>query len=172
MSETVARTGWPCSPNTSQNTVGHPAKAGRRDADSLQALLELGRHRAGLAHAGQVALDVGHEHRHADAPKPLGDHLQRDGLAGAGGAGDQPVAVGERGQQRELRCRRAWRSSSGSGMAESVGTVAWGQAAASVAVRRARGRTRAHRRPPGQQAAAARRATSRVDFIQRGIFWL
>ena len=28
MSEIVARTGWPCSPNTSQNVTGQPAKAG------------------------------------------------------------------------------------------------------------------------------------------------
>jgi hypothetical protein len=47
-----------------------------------------------LADAGQVALDVGQEHRHADGAEALGHHLQRDGLAGAGGARDQAVAVG------------------------------------------------------------------------------
>ena len=31
--------------------------------------------------------------------KLLGQRLQRDRLAGAGGAGDQPVAVGQGGQQ-------------------------------------------------------------------------
>ena len=50
--------------------------------------------------AGQVALDVGGEHRHAGARKAFGQHLQRDGLAGAGRAGDQPVAVGE-GQRQQ-----------------------------------------------------------------------
>ena len=49
---------------------------------------------AGLAKTRQVAFDVGHEHRHADAGEPLGHGLQRDGFAGAGGASDQPVPVG------------------------------------------------------------------------------
>ena len=44
---------------------------------------------------GQIALDVGHEHRHAVRREALGQHLERDRLAGAGGAGDQAVAVGE-----------------------------------------------------------------------------
>jgi hypothetical protein len=54
---------------------------------------------AGLAGAGQVALDVGHEHRHADAREILGQGLQGHGLAGAGGAGDEAVAVGQAWQQ-------------------------------------------------------------------------
>ena len=56
----------------------------------------------GLAQPGEIALDVGHEHRHADAGEAFGDALQRHGLAGAGGAGDQPVAVGELRQQAEF----------------------------------------------------------------------
>ena len=32
----------------------------------------------------------------------LGEHLQGDGLAGAGGAGDEPVAVGKTGQQDDF----------------------------------------------------------------------
>jgi hypothetical protein len=52
-----------------------------------------------LADAGQVALDVGHEHRHADARETLGHGLKGDGLAGARGAGDQAVPVGQAGQQ-------------------------------------------------------------------------
>ena len=55
-----------------------------------------------LRDAGQVALHVGHEHRHADAAEVLGQRLQGDRLAGAGGAGDQPVAVGQFGQQVAL----------------------------------------------------------------------
>jgi hypothetical protein len=55
---------------------------------------------ARLGHAGQVALDVGHEHRHAGRGQLLGDPLQRLGLAGAGGAGDQAVAVDH--PQRQL----------------------------------------------------------------------
>jgi hypothetical protein len=54
------------------------------------------------ADAREVALDVGGEHRHAGAREALGHDLQRHGLAGAGGAGNEPVPVGER-QVEELR---------------------------------------------------------------------
>jgi hypothetical protein len=64
-----------------------------------QAGLELVRGLAGLGNAGQVTFDVGHEHRHAQPREALGQRLQRDGLAGAGGAGDQAVAVAHFGQQ-------------------------------------------------------------------------
>ncbi len=47
-------------------------------------------------HAGDVALDVGQEHRDARGRQLLGDELQRLGLAGAGGAGDQAVPVEHR----------------------------------------------------------------------------
>ena len=57
---------------------------------------------AGLGNPGQVTLDVGHEHGHADAGKLLGKGLQGDGFAGAGGSGDQTVAVGFVGVQRTL----------------------------------------------------------------------
>ena len=65
------------------------------EPDVLGALHEL---RPGLAldrDAGEVALDVGGEHRHAGGREALGQHLQRHRLAGAGGAGDEAVAVGE-----------------------------------------------------------------------------
>ena len=42
MSETVARTGWPCSPYTSQNTVGQPAKAGASTPISFRRSSNLG----------------------------------------------------------------------------------------------------------------------------------
>ena len=45
--------------------------------------------------AGQVALDIGGEHRNACVGKGFGQNLQSDGFAGAGRAGDQAVAVGE-----------------------------------------------------------------------------
>ena len=53
----------------------------------------------GHRQAGDIALHVGHEHRHAQAREPLGQHQQRNGLAGAGGAGDQAVAVAVLGEQ-------------------------------------------------------------------------
>ena len=57
---------------------------------------------AGLGDAGQVALDVGHEDRHAAPAEGLGEGLQGHGLAGAGGAGDQAVPVRHLRQQEAL----------------------------------------------------------------------
>ena len=51
-------------------------------------------------HAGDVALDVRKKHRDAFTAKALGERLQGDGLAGAGSAGDQPVAIGALEDQR------------------------------------------------------------------------
>ena len=64
--------------------------------DSLGDLLVVA---AGLADSGQVALDVGDEDRHADPAELLGNRVDRDRLAGAGCAGDEPMAVGHPGQQ-------------------------------------------------------------------------
>ena len=57
---------------------------------------------AGARHAGQVALDVGEEDRDTLAGELLGHELEGLGLAGAGGAGDEPVPVedGERDLDR------------------------------------------------------------------------
>ena len=49
--------------------------------------------------AGEVAFDVGGEHRNAGARKAFREHLQRHGLAGAGRAGGEAVTVGERERQ-------------------------------------------------------------------------
>ena len=65
------------------------------EADLLHPLVDLGMRLAGLADAGEIAFDVGHEHRHAVLREALGQHLERDRLAGAGRAGDQAVAVGQ-----------------------------------------------------------------------------
>jgi hypothetical protein len=46
------------------------------EADRAGALLELRVERPGLADAGQVTLDVGHEYRHALRREPFGQHLQ------------------------------------------------------------------------------------------------
>ena len=95
MSCTVARTGWPCSPNTSQNTVGKAVLDQSSRPISLARLASPSFLTPGLGDAGQVALDVGGEHRHARSREAFGQHLQRHRLAGAGGARDQAVAVGE-----------------------------------------------------------------------------
>ena len=70
-------------------------------ADRLQPGGELVGWRAGLAHPGQVAFHVGHEHRDANPGQALGNDLQSHRLAGARRAGDEPVAVGERRQERQ-----------------------------------------------------------------------
>ena len=76
--------------------------AGRKSGYVQAALFQYGGHFVGqlarLAQARQVTLDVGHEHRHADAREALRHGLQGDGFARACGAGDQAVAVGELGQ--------------------------------------------------------------------------
>ena len=89
-----------------ENVPENGRKAGetrRLDADELQPLLELRRGHAGLAHTSQVTLDVRHEDRNADGREALGDDLQRDGLPGAGRAGDEAVAVGQCRQQAKLQ---------------------------------------------------------------------
>ena len=59
-----------------------------------EGLSQFWRRCSGLRDAGEVAFDVGHEHGHADAGEALGHGLQGDGFAGAGRAGDEPMAVG------------------------------------------------------------------------------
>ena len=58
----------------------------------------------GRAEPGQVALDVGGEHRDAGGAELLGEQLQGLGLAGAGRPGDQPVPVehAERDPDRDV----------------------------------------------------------------------
>ena len=58
--------------------------------------LDKGRfHLAGLADAGKVALDVGGKNRNAVGGEAFRQHLQGHGLAGAGRAGDEPMAIAE-----------------------------------------------------------------------------
>ena len=107
MSEIVARTGWPDAPNTSQNSTGHACHTGSVGANVLQTLSQLRRWRAGGADAGQIAFHIGHEHGHAEARELFGDDLERDRLAGARGAGNQPVSVREPRQHDELGTLRS-----------------------------------------------------------------
>ena len=60
--------------------------------------------RARLRDAAQVALDIGHKHRHAQIRKTFGQGLQGDGFARAGGAGDQAMAVSPVGPQKTGVC--------------------------------------------------------------------
>ncbi len=66
-----------------------------------QLLVRLARRRD----AGEVALDVGGEHRDALGRELLGEPLQRAGLAGAGRAGDEPVPVHHAERDADLRLR-------------------------------------------------------------------
>ena len=63
------------------------------------ALLDLLAGRPRLGQPRHVALDVGDEDRHSEAREALGQHHERDGLAGAGGAGDEAVAITVAGEQ-------------------------------------------------------------------------
>jgi len=65
-----------------------------------KALIHFGMGVAGLADTGQIALHVGHKDRHTEAGKLLGQHLQGDRLAGAGGASHQAMAVGKTGLEQ------------------------------------------------------------------------
>jgi len=63
------------------------------ELELLHAFSDFGVVGAGLADAGEIALDVGGEDGNTDAAEALGHHLQGDGLPGAGCAGDEAVAV-------------------------------------------------------------------------------
>ena len=65
-----------------------PFNASRAHA-GLNLLAVAARHRE----PRDIAFDVGHEHRHTKPREAFGQHHQRHCLAGAGGAGHQPVPV-------------------------------------------------------------------------------
>ena len=77
--------------------IGGVVKAS--DAHGVDAAADVLVLTAGQAHAGQVPLDVRQEHGDPHVAEGLCQHLQCDGLAGAGGAGDEAVAVGHAGLQ-------------------------------------------------------------------------
>ena len=72
------------------------------ETDGLQPIAHLRRGGSGCRHARQVALDIGEKDGYADQGEAFGEHLQRDGLAGAGCAGDEPVPVGEHRPKRDV----------------------------------------------------------------------
>ena len=103
ISLTVVRTGWPlCAEQIPEDhrvaAVGEVGHADLRRALD-QRLVRLRRRVAGPRQPGDVALHVLDDDRDAGRGQPLGENLQRHGLAGAGRAGDQPVAVGVAQQQ-------------------------------------------------------------------------
>ena len=105
-SEIVARTG---NPRLAEYIPEHDRAGGPRrlgDARGLQPLAQLRRRRSRRGQPRQIAFHVGEKHRHADPREVLGEHLQRDGLAGAGGAGDQAVPVRERRPEQHVLARR------------------------------------------------------------------
>ena len=63
------------------------------DPDLGDALLNFLASFSGHRKAGDVALDVGQKHRHAKAREPFSQHHQRNCFSGAGGPGNEPVAV-------------------------------------------------------------------------------
>src|SRR4029079_11760397 len=64
------------------------------DPELLKAVLDLLIPAARLAHAGQIAFNVGHKYRNATLAKALGDTLQRYGLSCTRRTGDNTVAIG------------------------------------------------------------------------------
>ena len=100
---TVARTCAPSLPDSDRNSTGWPDGSNVQPSD-VDALDDLGVRRvARRGETGQVALDVGHEDRHARLRQLAGEELEGLGLAGPGRAGDQAVAVEHR--QRDLDAR-------------------------------------------------------------------
>src|SRR3546814_6691556 len=63
------------------------------NTDCRRAFEQFGFGLASRGDARQITLDVGGNHRHAHLRETFGEHLQRDGLARAGRAGDQTMAV-------------------------------------------------------------------------------
>ena len=63
------------------------------EAELLGALDERFFRLADRRNAGEIALDVGGEHRNTGAREAFGQNLQRHGLAGAGRAGHETVAI-------------------------------------------------------------------------------
>ena len=77
-----------------RNSIASTLERRFLQAELRQAFLDETGHLAHLADAAEVSLHVRHEAGHARLAEGFGDHLQGDGLAGAGRAGDEAVAVG------------------------------------------------------------------------------
>ena len=102
MSDTVARTGCPCSPQISHSVTGQARHRGSGNECSDRRAFILSLSLPAAAQPGQIPLDVRHEYRHADIRKALRHFLHRHCLAGAGGAGDAAVSIRQRRKQRKF----------------------------------------------------------------------
>ena len=98
--ETLARTWAPVLPDSDRISTGWPAAWNVHASDVQRSMRPLVGGVAGRADPRQVALHVDREHRHAERRQLAREELEGLGLAGAGRAGDQPVAVDAR--QRDL----------------------------------------------------------------------
>ena len=88
-----------------RNTTGRGFAFEIVDPELLHALENFRIIPARLADPGEIAFHVGHENRHAARAEIFRQRLQRDGLAGAGRAGDQAVAIRHFRQQKDLFLR-------------------------------------------------------------------
>ncbi len=94
MSETVVRMGCPCNAEQVVENGGKGIEAVVIEADFFRPLQQEIPGLALFGNAGEVALDIGGKDGNTGGGKAFGENLQGHRLAGAGGAGDQPVAVG------------------------------------------------------------------------------
>ena len=92
----MARTGKPRLPNTSQNTTGFARHAGSAMPVAFSRSFSFGDVAPAAAMPDRSPLTSARNTGTPMLREMLGQHLQRDGLAGAGRAGDQPVAIGQR----------------------------------------------------------------------------
>lgn len=86
----------------------------------MHALGDLGIATAGLRQAGEIALDVGQEDRHADGGKMLGQGLRRTVLPVPAAPVTRPRRFAIRGSRRHS-ARSFWAMSRPSGMADLLG---------------------------------------------------
>ena len=78
------------------------AEAALLQPEALDTLTHIRSIQARTAHAGQVPLDIRQEHRDPGVTEGFRQHLQGNGFAGAGSAGNQAVAIGHLRQNADL----------------------------------------------------------------------
>ena len=102
ISETVVRTGWPCSPKASQNTTGHGFERQVLELELLDALLDLPFGLPRLGQPGEIAFHVRHEDRHAEALKPSAMRCSVTVLPVPVAPAISPWRLAKRGQKVEI----------------------------------------------------------------------